>query len=486
MMAGSPQKLSYSRVNKGTNLRVLSVFTLAMINVAAIASLRNLPMMAEYGLALVFYLTLSGLFFFIPTALVSAELATGWPKTGGVYVWVKEGLGPRWGFLAIWLQWVTNVVWLPTVLSFIAATIAYIINPELAENKTYTLTIVLVGLWGATFLNFRGMKLSGFISSTGAIFGTLVPGALIIILGFAWLFKGGSTEISFTAQGLIPDMGNIKQLVLIAGILLGLAGMEMSAVHAQEVKDPRRNYPKAILLSTVVIMALFIIGSLSIAIVVPNKEISLVAGVMEAFEKFFAAYNIMWLVPIFAVLIAFGAFAQVSTWIVGPTKGLAATGRNGDLPPFFQHLNRNAIPTNILIVQALIVTLFSLVILLMPTVSSSYWILTALTALVYLSMYLLMFISAIRLRYTRPDTPRPYKIPGGNFGMWLVAGVGILASAFAMFIGFFPPAQLESGNKFFYVAFLVIGLAVLCLTPILIYHFRKPSWVAPQTDQEPD
>ena len=87
--------------------RVLGVFTLTMINVAAIQSLRNLPVMAEVGWASVFFYLIAAIGFFIPSALVSAELSTGWPSTGGVYTWVKEAFGPRWGFVAIWLQWIT-------------------------------------------------------------------------------------------------------------------------------------------------------------------------------------------------------------------------------------------------------------------------------------------------------------------------------------------------------------------------------------------
>ena len=110
-----------------------------MMNLAVICSLRGMPMMAEEGFSLVFYYLLTVVVFLVPVSLVSAELATGWPPhgPGGVYIWVKEAFGERWAFLAIWLQWISNVIWFPTVLSFIAGTIAYIFDPRLAENKLY-------------------------------------------------------------------------------------------------------------------------------------------------------------------------------------------------------------------------------------------------------------------------------------------------------------------------------------------------------------
>ena len=464
--------------------RVLGVFALAMISVAAIASLRGLPSMAEYGLSSIFYYLVAAIVFLIPTALVSAELATGWPKTGGVYIWVKEALGARWGFLAIWLQWIQNVIWYPIVLSFAAATFAFIFNPTLAENRIYMLVVILAVYWGATLVNFRGMKTSGWISSVGVIGGTLVPGALIIILGIIWVAMGKPVQIPLTTGVLVPDLGNFSNIVLAASILLAFAGMEMSAVHAQEVNNPRRDYPKAIFLATIIVLLVFVLGTVAIAIVVPAAKISLVAGLMEAFTVFLHSFHLAWLVPVIALLVAFGAFGQVSTWIPGPSKGLLAVGRQGYLPPFMQRVNRQGVQTHIMIVQALIVTVLALVFLLMPTISSAYWILTALTAQLYLLMYILMYIAAIRLRYSRPDVPRAYKIPGGNAGMWLVAGVGLVGAIFAIALGYVRPAQLETGSLLFYEAFLILGLVIMCGIPLLIYHFRKPSWAQQYSDDE--
>lgn len=463
--------------------RVLSVFTLAMINVAIIASLRGLPTMAEYGLTAVFFFVVAALVFLIPTALVSAELATGWPKRGGVYVWVKEALGPRWGFLAIWLQWLQNVIWYPTVLSFAAATFAFLISPALANNKFYALAVILAVYWGATLVNFRGMKTSGWISTAGVIGGTLVPGALIIGLGIAWLALGNPSQVQLSGAAFVPDLGKMSGVVLAASTLLFFAGMEVSATHAQEVKNPQRDYPKAIFIATLVVLAVFILGTLSIAVVVPGEKISLVAGLMQAFTVFLDKFHLAWLIPVVALLIAVGVFGQISTWIAGPSKGLLAVARQGYLPPFLQRVNRHGVQTPILIVQALIVTALSLVFLLMPTISSSYWILTALTAQLYLVMYVLLFISALRLRYTEPGVARAYKVPGGKLGMWLVTVVAVAAAAFTIAIGYFPPAQLQTGNVFFYDAFLVLGMVIVFAVPLLVYQFRRPGWARPISDE---
>ncbi len=118
---------------------------------------------------------------------MSAELATGWPKSGGIYIWVREGLGDRWGFMAIWMQWVHNVAWYPVIMSFVAVTMAYLISPTLAHNKFFVLSVILLGFWGMTLLNYLGIKTSSWFSTIGVIIGTLLPGAFIIFLGISWL-----------------------------------------------------------------------------------------------------------------------------------------------------------------------------------------------------------------------------------------------------------------------------------------------------------
>ena len=454
----------------------LTVFTLAMINVAAVSSVRNWPTIAEYGFASLFFFLTAALLFFIPVSMVSAELATGWPRAGGVFVWVKEAFGHRTGFLAVWLLWAENVIYYPTLLSFIAGTIAYVISPELAANTYYTLGVIVGVFWATTLANLLGMRTSGWISTFGVIAGTLIPGGLIIGLGILWYWSGQPMHISFTMDSLIPDMSSPTQLVLFSGVLIALGGLEMSAIHARDVENPQKKYPKAILLSAILVLGLYILGTLAIAVVVPQDQISLVAGSLQAFSIFVSAYHLNWLTPLIAILLTFGAFGTLSTWIAGPSKGLLAAAQSGDLPPQFRKLNRHGMPVTLLITQAIIVTLFSLMFLIMPTVSSAYWILNAMTAQLYLLMYILMFAAAIKLRYKRPDVPRAYRIPGGKIGIWCVAGIGLIGSASALLIGFFPPAQIPSGNTFLYVSCLLVSIIVASLAPSIILRFKKPNW----------
>ena len=179
-----------------TSSKSLGVFAITMINVIAVDSLRTLPFSAEYGLSLIFYYLVAALVFFIPIALISAELATGWPSRGGTYVWVREAFGEHWAFLTIWMQWIFNLIWFPTILVFIAETTAYIFFPEWSHNKAAILTTVIVLFWGATLLNCYGMKTSSAFSSLAAIVGTLAPMAFIIYRRH-WLSQGHTSQVDF-------------------------------------------------------------------------------------------------------------------------------------------------------------------------------------------------------------------------------------------------------------------------------------------------
>ena len=448
---------------------------IALINVAAVCNIKNFPLLAEYGLSIILFLILSAIFFFLPVAFISAELASAWPDRG-VYTWVKEALGPRMGFLAIWLQWIENVIWYPTILSFIAGTFAYIVNPDLATNKIYVMVVVLIAFWAATFVNFLGMRVSGWISSITALLGTIIPIALIILLGGIWIFGGHPTQISFTWDALFPDLTSINQLVLLSGVLLGLAGLEMSAVHARDVRDPRHDYPKGIFLSAFLIIIFSVLGAIAIAAIVPAENIQLASGSMEAFSLIFKAFKMPWATPVIAAVTFVGALGMMSTWIVGPSRGLLATAEHGDLPPIFHKVNKSGMPVNILIAQAIIVTVLSLVFLFMPSVNSSYWALVALASILYQVMYIMMFISAITLRHRHPQLERPYKIPFGDAGIWTVGMLGMIGSFFGLYFGFFPPSQFDIGKVIVYEALLIGGSLLFCILPLLIFSARKSSW----------
>lgn len=445
----------------------LTIFSLTMITVGSVDSIRNLPATALFGSQLIFYFFLGALFFLLPTALVSAELASGWAKQGGIYIWVKEAFGKKLGFLAIWLQWIENVIWYPTILSFVAGTIGYLIDPALSNNPYFLWAIIVSCFWGTTFLNLRGMSSSAIFSNICSLAGLLLPMSLIIGLGMAWITQGNPLQIQFDIPSIVPHLEDRSMWVSLTAIMMSFCGIEIATVHANDVNNPQRAFPKALMYSVCIILSTLILGSLAIAVVLPQKDINLVAGIMQAFDAFFSSYHMFWMMPVVAVMLVLGGLGGVSNWIIAPTKGLLVAAEEGNLPEIFQRTNSRGAPVVMLYTQAIIVTLLSALFLFMPSVNGSYWLLTALAAQLYMLMYFIMFIAAIKLRLKAPNHPRLFKIPGGMAGMLFVAGVGIIGVLTTLAVSFIPPEGMNIGSIARYEMLLIGGLILMCAPPFI-------------------
>src|SRR5262245_11844388 len=218
--------------------------TLAFMTTSSVASLRSAPTMAVYGLTCVFLYVVPAIVFLLPQALVAAELASGW--AGGVFRWVSEGLSPRWGLLAVGCQFAMTIFYYPTLLGFVGSTLAYVFNPALADNGVYTGIIIVTVFWLGVFMSARGGA-GGIakLASSGLLVGTLIPGALLVILGVIYLLQGNSSAAPMNADHLIPQWTGIASLVLIVNNFLSYSGMEMNAVHVDELKNPKKEFPKA-------------------------------------------------------------------------------------------------------------------------------------------------------------------------------------------------------------------------------------------------
>lgn len=451
--------------------RRIGVFSIAMITAGSVDSIRNLPATALFGSSLIFFFVLAAIFFLLPCALVAAELSSTLDSEGGVFSWVDRAFGQTAGFLAVWFQWIENVIWYPTILSFVAGTLGYLLFPHWVDNKIFMVAVILIAFWSVTAINLFGIRASAWVANACAIMGLLIPMALIITLGVIWVLKGHPVHIHFNWSSLVPVHGGAGLWVSLTGIMMSFCGMEIAAVHTQDVVNPQRDYPRAMCLATIIILFTLMSGSLAIAIVLPAQKISLVAGIMQAFDAFFSAYHLGWLLPLIALMLILGGIGGVNNWIIAPTRGLQFALRLSKAPSILTESNRFGAPVLLLLLQAVIVTVISLVFLLMPSINGSYWLLTALAAQLYMLMYLMMFAAALVLRFKQSVERRSgFVIPGGTIGIILVCGAGLLAAMVTLVIGFIPPSAINVGSVQQYEAFLVVGLLLMTVIPCYLYR----------------
>ena len=455
----------------GTAVRRLGVVGLALVLISAMDSIRNLPTTATFGWSAIFFYTVAVVTFLVPVALCSAELAT--MVGGGMYRWVREAFGSRWGFLAVWCDWSENIVWFPTVLVFLATTVAYVINPDLSQNKAFLVPVMLVIFWGVTAFSLLGSLKSARWTGVGVVVGTAVPTAAIIGLGLWWAGSGRHSEIPYHASAILPAWHGLQSLVYAAGIVVAFAGMEIGGFYSHVTRNVRRTYPKAVLVAAVTVAALSILGSVAIAMVVPGKQIQLAGGIMQAVSIFFTKLGIESLIRPFGVLVIIGVLCGLASWSMGPAEGMRRVAADGHLNPWWGRTNRRGAPTAVLLLQATLGSLLAVAMIFVNNINTYYWMLTALVAQTFLVMYFLMYISVIRLRITKPDAPRPAKIPGGKLGLAVITGLGIAGALFTFFLGFIPATQLSLSGTIAYVAVMAFGMIVIIGTPFILH--RGPS-----------
>ncbi len=363
------------------------------------------------------------------------------------------------------------------MLVFLATTTAYVFAPDLADHKGFLVAVMLVIFWGTTAAAFLGAVRSARFTGVLVTVGTAVPTALVVGLGGWWLASDRPTQIPFSGDALLPEWQGLSSLVYAASIVVAFAGMEIGGYYARNTHRPARTYPIAVLIAAVVVASLSIFGSLAIAIVVPKKDVSLSGGVMQALTRFFDELGLGPLekpVGLLIIVGVIGVIGGLSAWAVGPALGMQSVAAEGGLPKFWARTNRRGAPVGVLLIQAVLATLLSLLLLTVKSINTYYWMLTALVAQTFIIMYLLMYASVLYLRRSQPDAPRPFRIPGGDVGLYLVVGLGTVGAIFAFILGFVPASHLSVEATGAYVAVMVTGVLAVCITPFIL-HRKTPT-----------
>lgn len=472
-------------MNKSTSqgvgpTKTLTLFGFFAITASMVMTVYEYPTFASSGFQLVFFLLLGGFLWFIPVALCAAEMATvdGWQE-GGIFAWVGNTLGERWGFAAIFFQWFQITVGFVTMIYFILGAFSYVFDfPALSTNPTIQFIGVLVVFWALTFSQLGGTKYTAIISKIGLIVGIIIPAIILFGLAIAYFATGGPLNIEISAQSLIPDFTKINTLVIFASFILAFMGVEASASHVNELQNPNKNYPLAMIILVIFAIVLNTIGGIAVAASVPAGELSMNSGVVQAFAALMNHVNpnLTWVVKIIACMIAVGVMGEVSAWVVGPSRGLYTTAQRGILPSVFKKVNKHNVPVPLIIVQGIIVTIWAAV-LTFGGGGANISFLTAisLTVVLYLVGYILFFIGYFILIYKHKDLKRAYQVPGGIVGKTIFAAIGLIMSVATLVISFFPPSQLAAINDGKYETVLIISFILAVIIPFIIYalHDKK-------------
>ncbi|PWX51801.1 glutamate:gamma-aminobutyrate antiporter, partial [Clostridium perfringens] len=404
----------------------------------------------------------------------AAEMATvdGWEK-GGVFTWTGKNLGKKYGFANLFFEFFEITVGFVTMIYFILGALSYVFDwPALNSNPMIKFIGVLVIFWILALSQFGGTKYTAKIAKIGFIVGILLPAAILIILALVYIIQGNPIYIS-SKDTFVPDFTKVNTLVVFVSFILSYMGVEASATHANEMDNPKKEYPLAMLLLVIVAIVVSTLGGLAIAAVIPQDQINLSAGVVQTFAVLlghFTANNTI-LVKIIALLLAFGVIAEVSSWVVGPTRGMIIAAEEGAIPKSWAKTNEHDVPVYLVIAQGIIVSIWDAVLTFGAGGSNlSFLAAMSLTVVIYLSGYILFFVGYIKA-ILGEGLNGAYQMPGGKPVKIIVAIIGLATSIFAFFISFVPPTSI-AGNavqSHEYMWMLIISYVISLILPFAIY-----------------
>lgn len=456
----------------------LSSWTLALMIVVIVASLQIMPSCAVHGYSLIPFYLIAAALFFIPCLTLVCELASAHPVTGGSYIWIEKAFGPSWGFFATCIQWISNLIWYPTIFSFIATVAAYLLapffGPDLASNKTFMFCAVLFLFWSVTWLNLGGIRLSAKVSALSAIAGVALPIVLLIAFGLVCFSQGFSPAIAFDLQNLNPLLSKSSSWAFLTQIVISLIGVEMALVHAGDVKYPRRSLPRALFYAGCLILAIVIAGPLMIAQAIPPENIRVESGLLDAFASFFSFLGLPFLFILIAALIFIGNWGNATAWMISSTRGMQVACQKCGMPSFLTRTTRKGAPVGILLFEGVLFTLLSILMVSFAQVRDGYWFLLILACQIALLYYGLLFAAALKLRQKTAPSPEAFRVPGGKIGIWIAALLPSSMIALAVFFGFFAPEEAGlSLPKSLYPWMLAGGLCFAFALPFLFLRLAK-------------
>src|SRR6266851_2534172 len=417
-----------------------------LFNIAAILGPRWIAAAAHNGTSSISLWILAAVGFFIPTALVIVELSTRFPEEGGLYVWSKEAFGDFHGFVAGWTYWIYTVFYFPGLLMASAAMSGYVVGSRgalLAQDRTFLLVGSLVLLLVAVVLNIIGLNVGKWLQNAGGV-STYLPLLMLSgVAGLVWLRHGSVTN--FTWANMMPHW-SMDTVNFWSQMVFAFTGLELVSAMSQEIRDPRRTLPRAVLSAGALIAVIYIVGSLALRVGF--------VGVLAA------------------LLVSVGNAGGIGSTVAGIARVPFVVGIDRYLPAAFGKIHpRWKTPYVSIIVQATVSGIVLLLSQINETTRGAYQGLVDIAVILYFIPFLYMYAAAIKLagRADRNGNPQAVLIPGGKFGVWLTCGIAFAVTFACIFFSLIPPADVT--NKMFFEV-KVAGASIAAIALGLGLYFR--------------
>jgi glutamate:GABA antiporter len=452
--------------------KAMGFWDVLLFNIATVLGPRWIAAAAHNGTSSISLWVIAALFFFVPTAMVINELSSRFPEEGGLYVWAKEAFGDFHGFVAGWNYWIYTVFYFPGLLLASAAMSAYIIGEgggALAQNRTFLLLVSLGLLLVAVILNIIGLNVGKWLQNAGGL-STYVP--LLILASIAAILglRHGSMT-PFTWANIWP-VWNWDTVNFWSQIAFAFTGLELVSAMSAEVRDPRRTLPRAVFAAGALIALMYIVGTISVLVLVPPPEVSPTSGVFHAITVGAIALKLGFVGILAAILVTVGNAGGVGSTVAGVARVPFVVGIDRYLPAAFGKIHpRWKTPYVSIIVQAVVSGAILLLSQVSETTRGAYQGLVDVAIILYFIPFLYMYAAAIKLagRKDRLENPHAVLIPGGKPGVWLASGIAFAVTLLSIIVSVLPPGDTANRGLFL---IKVVGSTLGALALGLTLYYR--------------
>lgn len=456
--------------------RALGFRDLLLFYIVTTFSLRWIATAAAAGPSALVIWLIAAFGLFVPLVFTTLELSSRYPEEGGVYVWSKRAFGPFAAFITGWSYWGTNLPYFPSLLYFAAGNALFVGGPSWASwssSSGYFIMFSMIGLALAVSLNVVGVDTGKWLSNTGAMAAWLSAGLLIALGAVSWARFGSATAME--PRAFIPST-DLKDVIFWSTIAFAFGGVESASTMGEEIRDPRRTIPRAILTAAVVMTLLYLAGTFSVLLAIPREEISGLQGIMQAIQAMTAKVGIGWIAPIVAVLVTVNAMGGVGGWFAATARLPFVAGLDRFLPAAFASLHPKwHTPHVALLVQAGISGVFVLLSQAGTTVRGAYDVLVSMSVITYFVPFLFMFAALIKVQ-NEPAAAAVRRVPGGPPVARALGALGFATTAVAIVLACVP-AEAEPNKPLAVTKVVGSSALLLCIGTIVYAAGRKRAEV---------